>query len=446
MKYILHIVLVAILFACKSGDQAVEMSELFEKELIPMEQIVDLDTSQDTVIQLESGASFFVPKSTFVDAQGNTPASVTMTFKECFTLESMIGDDLTTTSGSELLVSNGMIQIEATSDGHQLEIGEGKFIRGGFPKSEDREDYDLFYGERDTVSGKMEWEQSLPSERENALIEKSYIHKVYCTGYVVRYGNDFVPTYRFEDSNISYDFFEYIEEYFKPSEKAMQWFVENHTLDYMSSEKRGLEVEVSFYRVDSSVDEITIKSSVSPFTRELRQFLKDMPPLDLSTIMNVNYGYNFPEISLKLYASSSLDMEDYQRKFNALNPNEINERDKDLYVYTITQLGWINCDRFYIYEDNTNLIVDSKLEGEASYFLMFKSINSLLKPTRIDISSIRFDSIPSNEDVMLVGYSFVDDEVKFSKTEFNTSNSTPQMTDPVGLSLETFTEEIKVLK
>ena len=83
----------------------------------------------------------------------------------------------------------------------------------------------------------------------------------------------------------------------------------------------------------------------------------------------------------------------------------------------LTQLGWINCDRFYEMQNITNLTIsfDKKDEIEsAMLFLVFKDIKSVIKNyyiTRNTIDNSVFANIPVGQKVKLVSITVKNNEV-----------------------------------
>ena len=84
-------------------------------------------------------------------------------------------------------------------------------------------------------------------------------------------------------------------------------------------------------------------------------------------------------------------------------------RDMQGYVMTVSDLGWINCDRFYEIETEAELIVDLGRNEKIAVRLIFKDINSVLPGYKIDdYGKVRFEGIPTGEEVIVLAFGEVE--------------------------------------
>lgn len=118
-------------------------------------------SSNDTTIFGPQGTRIFIGSNSFQFADGS-PAndSITIELKEFYTKTDIILAELSTSSDNGLLETGGMIYLNATSHGQELEIKEDKKIVAHFPKAQD--DYrnmNLFYADESaTDSTVSNWE------------------------------------------------------------------------------------------------------------------------------------------------------------------------------------------------------------------------------------------------------------------------------------------------
>lgn len=88
----------------------------------------------------------------------------------------------------------------------------------------------------------------------------------------------------------------------------------------------------------------------------------------------------------------------------------VNDEELDAYLLKSSELGWINCDRFYDAPQVTDMIVQVDTTLRPSVRLVFEDINSVLAGNYDARSGqVRFSGIPVGERVRVVGYSIVND-------------------------------------
>lgn len=101
----------------------------------PMPEQFKIDPSEESLIKGERGTVIYIPANSFQYADG-TPSSgsVEIKLKECYSFTEMIGENLQTVSGDQMLQTAGMIYVDASANGKRLLIKEGAAIVIGFPK------------------------------------------------------------------------------------------------------------------------------------------------------------------------------------------------------------------------------------------------------------------------------------------------------------------------
>lgn len=123
MKNFILILISLLLFSCEkenSSNLEVIKSQLKTENLFTTK----FTLKNDTVIKGKLGTQIFIPKDLF---SNYTNSQITLELKEYYSKEDMILNGLTTiTNQDELLESSGMIYINFTESGKQLEIKNGK--------------------------------------------------------------------------------------------------------------------------------------------------------------------------------------------------------------------------------------------------------------------------------------------------------------------------------
>lgn len=159
--FIIFLTLVAALGSCKSNNrkdsetQSTTQEKILNTEKL-QSQTFTISSDRDTVIKGKSGTVLRIYKNTFVDKDGKQlKGNIEVELKEALTANDIILSGLTTTSNGQLLETGGMIYLNATAHGQQLEIASDKFIGTIIPSNKMKKGMKLFEGELD--SSGMNW-------------------------------------------------------------------------------------------------------------------------------------------------------------------------------------------------------------------------------------------------------------------------------------------------
>ena len=94
----------------------------------------------------------------------------------------------------------------------------------------------------------------------------------------------------------------------------------------------------------------------------------------------------------------------------------------DKYLLETTELGWINCDRFYEVEEKAPLMVDVDTTYHPSVRLVFRDINSVMQGWyNPETAQYEFQGLPVGQRATLVAYSIVDGKAYFDLKEVTIS-------------------------
>lgn len=89
------------------------------------------------------------------------------------------------------------------------------------------------------------------------------------------------------------------------------------------------------------------------------------------------------------------------------------------YIFNISKLGWINCDR-YLEGDTDDLIVNiQKVDKGASFYLVLINYNSVIPPRNNVNGKIVFKNIPSKEPYTLVAIGMKDEDTYFNMVDYD---------------------------
>jgi hypothetical protein len=91
----------------------------------------------------------------------------------------------------------------------------------------------------------------------------------------------------------------------------------------------------------------------------------------------------------------------------------------DALVLKSTDLGWINCDRFYDVENKTNLIVKLNSDSSMCVRMVFNDIKSVLPGFQIsnNKANYEFTNVPIGERVLLLAYSVKNNDAQLGYKE-----------------------------
>ncbi|MFK7775538.1 MAG: hypothetical protein AB8F94_25575 [Saprospiraceae bacterium] len=194
-------------FACQNDSipervtfKSTPLDEVYQ-DLRPEVQEFSISNNQPNKIKAAKGTEIFVPENSFVDANGNPiKGKVEVKIIEAFSLEDFITSGLVTQSNGQLLISNGMINIDASAGGQAVELQEGKELTVSMPTMEkNMEGFQMFTGDGqnwEVDSSMMEEDYLIPVPLELLYPEGNFRLLYYLEG-----GFSF-QSY-FEENNIS---------------------------------------------------------------------------------------------------------------------------------------------------------------------------------------------------------------------------------------------------
>lgn len=157
-KSILLLVIPLMLFSCIGNKPEAEFKRPVFKEtpvanayatIRPSMQKFEIDNNQTTRIVADKKTEILIPKDCFVDNHGNpVKGSIEMEVVEVFALADFITAGLATLSDDKLLISNGMLYLDAKSaSGNSLQIKDGAAISVSMPTMKDNNGFQMFTGD-----------------------------------------------------------------------------------------------------------------------------------------------------------------------------------------------------------------------------------------------------------------------------------------------------------
>jgi hypothetical protein len=151
-----------LLMSCESDSELRQLTYKFHpndpfQKAIVSSQFFDIDSKKDNVVEGENGTVLVIPKGSFKNSKGKTvTANVKIELAEALSLDKMLLSNLTTTSNGKPLETDGMIYLNATSDGEQLSIDSNIPIYVEIPTRKRKPGMKVYKGLRDE-NGNMNW-------------------------------------------------------------------------------------------------------------------------------------------------------------------------------------------------------------------------------------------------------------------------------------------------
>lgn len=148
----ISIILITSMFffaACKDKEQS-DLNRVFSPDNIPT-QSFEINAKTDTVLIGKSGTIIRIYKNTFVDNNGKLiDGQINLELKEIFKSSDIVLANLTTLSNGNKLQTEGMIFLNATQNGEQLEIANNGAVGILMPTDSVQNQMQVFSGEQDS--------------------------------------------------------------------------------------------------------------------------------------------------------------------------------------------------------------------------------------------------------------------------------------------------------
>ncbi len=123
------------------------MDSVYSK-LRPALQFFTIDNTKATVIKAANGTQVLVPANCFVNRNGDAAGNVQLEVVEAFSLQDFVTSGLATVSGDKLLISNGMMYVNARSGDEPLQLSKGAALTVSMPTMGNGNDgFQMFTGD-----------------------------------------------------------------------------------------------------------------------------------------------------------------------------------------------------------------------------------------------------------------------------------------------------------
>ncbi len=371
-----------------------------------------LSSSRGGDVKGQGGTILRFSPNSFVDAGGKTiTGKVRVEIEEYYDLTSILQAKLSTSSGEKLIETAGMINVKAYCGKSEVFLNQGSLYQVYFPRrGNQHEDFELFYG-RWKEGGQIDWiaagneqqdrldtsdtELKQPTPTTQPQVDRCFVQ---ISESIMRRGNRISKM-------------DYFNWQLTTGQTLNQWFVANFNPDLkMLSDycSNALRTQITFHvnQKGKFVDYYISQSSIPEYDRKIAAFLASMPALELGVLMPV-----FTEDHACVLTFSAREMKaadavgsNFRRQYADQEVmTNVNTSDLDYYIFTSSELGWINCDRFLPEEFelvDMRVIANGGSDGLVS--MVFDEMNSVLNGRFTD-GEFLFTGIPAGQKVRLIG-------------------------------------------
>lgn len=420
-----------------SADIVDSVDDLYALLNEEREQEYYIDPNQRTQLVADEGTMVLIPANAFVHKDGApiVEGEVRVTLEENYSLSDMLLSRLTTVSGDKMLVSAGMINVRAYAGDEELGLNEDVSLGVGMPvKGQDgwEDGMELFLGEESSQTQAMDWRpvgqtfSRRPPEL-SMYTKPRFIH--------------FYRKYQYDPPRFMMR--EPAPPRFKPKKPAppqlerttlkLNFFQRAFMSDKARERKRQAlyESKLAFYR-DHRLPryENNLKAWYGYVEKYKRDSVRYIQALSAH---RERVAQERLEHEKKKEVLEELAQREYEKaldKWEEVQQTKIEEYDAyiaqgnvDLidvrrYFFSTTQLGWINCDRFWnVPQEQLQAVnIADADEAEESIYVVFKDEMTILPVQRRD-GGYQSSGVPTGADIRILGIKMVDGRAQMALVE-----------------------------
>jgi hypothetical protein len=389
-----------------------------------------INGSENETIKCKAGTKLFFPAESFVTAGGfPVKGKVRVIVEECYDLDEILAAKLSTTSGNKQLETAGMIRVQAFVGRSEVYLREGGRYNIHFPVGGDRkEDFRLFYGKRD-VSGTMDWvlEENDTPINEAALPVSSVMNECFIqiSASELRIGNRIQKMDYFNWPLVN-------------GQNLNQWFISGFNpdpamLNDFCANRMNSQITFHVNEQGQFQDYYISHSSLTEYDRLIASALSTMPALDMKKFMPQYTEDHACVLSFgrQQESGNKAFLERFVKRYDYEDPDQkmagVRTEDLSYYVFSSTELGWINCDRFM---ESQGPLVDVVVEtsgGESvGVSMVFDRERSILAGKKVGDTFV-FTGVPANKMARLIALANPGGTPQMQVSTINTSCERHQM-------------------
>ncbi len=355
-----------------------------------------IDNHTDTMIVGSKGTKIIIPARCFISSSGKKVKDVIFTMEEYYDKDEMLLNELTTiTDNGDMLISGGMININATTpEGEECFISGQGGIQINFAEEENNPEMQLFTGFRDRNN--IIWAaepiaQPIPQGR--IIIANVSQNKLK--------GRNWLVKDRFPTSVLNYLLRSLSYPEFVRSQQICGEVILSFQMD-TRGKLRNVKIEKGLHPlidldIMRKLAEIPLQSPVIDRAEKAKKYVFECSIFYcLNECSKAGKQYEISKIYKNIEAYSPFDEEN--------NSNQAGARARQW--FSSMSLGLINCDRFYNPpRGKTDLLVRDTTDKIIDYKLVFASMKSVFPAQKVKEGFV-FSDIPMGQNVMLVAVEY----------------------------------------
>lgn len=401
-----------------------EVFDRFYSDLKKRPNEFTVDSKRDTVLYCQEGTSLFIPANSFETVSGIAiSADVDVLVQEFYSFADIISNKLTTGSGWRPLITGGMLNITASTRGEAVKMKAGAAMDVKMPaRTSFHPGMRLFTGEI--------VKNSSPSLSANSNIPV-FNDSSFFKGAVVNWLDRGQQQFFLKEDKKMVLVFNVMDNPYHIERNGKGQLTGKFMMPYASSwTKEEMKAELQ-KRYGAKYKDIKIRREWGPISGKYRRktAIKDSPDgpvVEGRSALQVKKDWRATDLvgdsiyiplatAMKLNLINKEDSINYEHQFTtqfaeiAQRKNAYNEflQVKNAYSFSISNLGWISCDRFYDLSKSqlTNFTIDPGKDFEHSYtqaILIFEKENAALPGYWREGGKIHFYQLPVGEEVSVV--------------------------------------------
>lgn len=355
-----------------------------------------INNERDTILSTNEGSVFLIPAHVFPRR-----GLVQLLIREFYSLDEMLTERLHTLSSGQLLETGGMLHIAAFQNEEPVQLLPGRSFRWFIKQQDDLANMQLFKGLEGQPDGMM-WSGEIKNwEPRDAYFRTSPLNiTVLAVDFRlepsrVRYGKNtratlFLP----RSTEISNDVLR---------DSVLS---KNPQLDYIKIRRLS---KKRMNRIAGSRSKSVRKMEMRKATHALR--IGDTVRMTLQDAIR----YRLPAIDTFF----SIDGNSASFAASGTYPNKFGIQMKDRTGVDISELGWINCDRFYRYAGPLYEFA-VELPGAAKDYItavVFSNQKSILYGQRYSRNRVEFGKLPAGEEITVISFGIQSEQLIVSSVK-----------------------------
>jgi hypothetical protein len=383
-----------------------EIFDRFYSDLKKRPNEFSVDIKRDTTLYCHEGTTLFIPANSFESVSGiaiNTNVDVLV--QEFYSFADIIGNKLTTGSGWRPLITGGMLNISASANGQAVKMKAGAAMDVKMPARTS------FHPGMRLFTGEVVNKSSLSANSNTPVFNDSSFFK----GAVVNWLDRGQQQFFLKEDKKMVLVFNLMDNPYATERNAKKELTGKFMIPYackLTKEEMKAELEK---RYGNKYKEIKVRREWGAISGKYRNNPADIKKDWRATDLVGDSIYIPLTMASKLGLISQEDSIDYEHLF-AAQFAEIAQRKtayndflqiKNAYSFSITNLGWISCDRFYDLSRSqlTNFTIDPGRDFEHTYtqaIVIFEKENAALPGYWREGGKIYFYQLPIGEEVNIV--------------------------------------------